>query len=281
MKILLDEEIEIYPKIFFWLAKPKEVTMEESVKFLKKDILFIDPGKNFLKIYNKFAEYKRIGVIVNLDEFVAIDSPVSKVIDYLTNIITFVKKDFDSLKFIVHSTRRDEELSNFLDDNNVVFFSNDFVYKDGKIDIFLEKMINSIFDFSNQRTSLRLNFTNTKYTTEIVYGNKVFNGVIKDVSLKGAGLVLAYEMDYNNIHIGDFVTLNIDFKVLFFKISRGVVIRKNQHESLLGVKIDLDDPYMIDNDNMIILNRIVDTWITKLIQKNDFMDDMLDKMAKS
>ncbi|HOV15416.1 MAG TPA: PilZ domain-containing protein, partial [Spirochaetota bacterium] len=132
----------------------------------------------------------------------------------------------------------------------------------------------SVFDFSTQRTSLRLGFKNTTYSTEIIYNNKNYNGIIKDISLKGAGLVLDYEVDYNNIHIGDFVTLNIDFKVLFFKILKGIVIRKNQHENLLGIKIDLDDPYMIDNENMIILNRIIDSWITKLLSKEDILSSL-------
>jgi len=275
MKFLLDEEIEIFPKIIFWFAKPKEITVEILLKFLRKDILFLESKCNFLTLYNNFSECRKIGLIINLDELIDIDGATpTRIIEFLNNIINPIKCDIDQLKIIIHSKRKDEALLRFFDDNNIIFFSNDVVFKTNKVDHFLDQMLNSVFDFSTQRTSLRLGFKNTTYSTEIIYNNKNYNGIIKDISLKGAGLVLDYEVDYNNIHIGDFVTLNIDFKVLFFKILKGIVIRKNQHENLLGIKIDLDDPYMIDNENMIILNRIIDSWITKLLSKEDILSSL-------
>ncbi|HPO50247.1 MAG TPA: PilZ domain-containing protein [Spirochaetota bacterium] len=271
MKFLLDEEIEIFPKVIFWFSKPKEITTDHLLKLLKKDVLILEAKYDFLKLYNSFEDCKKLGIIINLDDTYDVEGATpARIISFIDNLLEPIIDENSKIKIVVHSKRKEQDLLKYFDDKDILFFSNDIVFKKNKINYFLEQMLSPIFEFTNQRTSLRLAFKNAIYKTEINFGKKTVNGIIKDISLNGAGLVLDYEVDYNNIHVGDFVTLTIDFKVLFFKILRGVVIRKNQRENLLGVKIDLDDPYMIDDENMVILNKIIDSWVSKLLAKEKF-----------
>jgi len=265
MMIKLDENIEISPKIVLMNRFVDIVDEEMIVKFLISNILLVE--------YNSFEKLREIknnvlGCLVNLDDYLFcidfqnndIDNKVSKMINNIKSI-----KNFYITAFTVHNFRKIKEI--FIK-QGIKYYVRHENSKDELINI-IKETITRVDHTESFRSSLRIGFTDKRYETKIKHREMIVEGIIKDLSINGLGIEINNFDDYKNLHIGSFVAINLDFGVLSLNIQRGIIVRKDNDNRIIGIKMDITDKYEIDDENKIILENIIKTWITKAVRSNN------------
>lgn len=264
MKITLDEVVEISPKIVLINKFPDFIDDEMLINFLINNVLLVE-FKSFEKIKGKNKNI--LACLINLDAYLFnIDYSDQDIFRKANEVMVNIKSlvDFYVLAFTVHRFRKIKEM--FLK-QGIKYYIRIENSKDEMINI-IKEAINPIYLKRHIRTSLRIGFLHQKYSVLIKYQERTIKGFIKDLCLKGIGIEISDNNDYKYLQIGSFISINIDFGVLHLNVLRGIIVRKDNYNRLIGIKMNIDDSYELDNENKLILENIIRTRITKVIKSN-------------
>ena len=262
MQLHLEENIYICPKIVLINKFTDLIDENMIINFLINNILLLE-FKSFNKIKNK--KNNILGCLINLDEYIFnIDTLHNSMLDKINDVIDSIKsiKDFYIAAFTIHKFNKIREM--FINEG-IKYFVRMENSKDEMVNIIKE----SITPFNKEkcsRSSLRIGFMDYKYFASIKYKEKICNGYIIDLSLKGAGIEIINVDNFKYLQIGSFVSIDIDFGVLFFNILRGIIVRKDSKNKIIGIKFNVTDKFEIDDENKIILDSIIRTWIIKALR---------------
>ena len=264
MKIHLDENIEIFPKIVLINRFTDLIDNDMIINFLVNNILLLE-FKSFDKIKNK--KNNILGCLINLDEYLFnINTIHNNMLNKIEEVIKDIKSinDFYIAAFTIHKFNKIKDM--FIKEG-IKYFVRVENSKDEMINI-IKELITPIDKEKCSRSSLRIGFMDYKYFASIKDREDVYNGYIVDLSLNGVGIEIISEDHFKHLQIGNFISVNIDFGVLNLKILRGIIVRKDNKKRHIGIKFDITDKYEIDDENRIILDGIIRTWIIKLIHSN-------------
>jgi hypothetical protein len=261
MKIELEEIVEISPKILLCNKLPKCINEEDIINFLKNDVLFMEYKniQNALKI-----DAYVIGLLLNIDEIATGKTEDKELLVQSRKLISEISELGSFKKFVI--------TANPLPNIKKLFRSAKFEYfeydKSNKHELLylLKGLVCPNEKNVICRTNLRLHFRPEYYNVLIKLHDYEFNGFINDLSFSGMGIILDKYEDFKKCKIGSFLTIRIDFKVSFLQITKGMIVRKDKSKNLIGIQIDIQDKFMIDDSNASMLESIINTWITKIIQ---------------
>jgi hypothetical protein len=264
MKITLDEVVEISPKIVLINKFPDFIDEEMLINFLINNVLLVE-FDSFEKI--KGINKNILACLINLDGYLFnIDYLDQGILRKANEVIINIKSliDFYVLAFTVHKFRKIKDMFLKQGIKYYIRVEND---KDEMINI-IKEAINPIYLKKHIRTSLRIGFIPQKYPILIKYRERIIKGFIKDLCLKWIGIEIEDTYDFKSLHIGSFISINIDFGVLHLNVLRGIIVRKDNYNRLIGIKMNIDDGYELDNQNKLILENIIKTRITKVVRSN-------------
>jgi hypothetical protein len=263
MNIILDQEIDFKSKLVLWTGMPGAVSREILCAMFQRDILILDSPADFNKIAQCGVQVAAL--MVNLDElFSKSEFEETEFIEFTMQIVEKISSINNIIK-VFHALNFPADLAARLSDKGVQCRVTGQLLANDTIEQEVLNLLKPLYVTNSSRTSLRLTFKNEGYPVELKVNSSPHSGFLKDLSSAGAGLVMKESSDLVNLRIGDFVQITIDFHVTYLDISRCIVIRKDLQHGLVGVKFDIDDPFMIDPDNRSILTSIISTWINKLI----------------
>jgi hypothetical protein len=262
MKIQLDEDIHISPKIVLINRFTDLIDENMIINFLINNILLLE-FRSFDKIKNK--QDNIIGCLVNLDEYLFnINNLNNNILNKINEVIKNIKslKDFYIATFTIYNVNKIKE--KFINEG-IKYFVRIKNTKDEMVNI-IKESLTSVDKEKCNRSSLRIGFMKHQYSVVIKFRENIYRGYIKDLSLKGLGVEIVNKGDFKQLQIGSFVSANIDFGVLYFNIQSGVIVRKDNNTQCIGIKFDITDKYELDDENRTILDSIIRTWLIKAIR---------------
>jgi|GEM_PF-4363638 len=262
MLIELDEVVEIFPKLIIWNKLPEELDEEIIIKFLRNDFLILEYDINqIFKTKNKNI----YAYVINLDDLLFDnDESYNDILKNAENILNQIYET-DEYNFFIFSTHNFNEIKNLFLNAHIKYFEIQNKSKSNIMSI-LNKIVEPNFIYKFSRTNLRLFLRPYSYKVVIKHKDLIYKAFIKDLSLSSLGIIIDDDNDFKKINIGDFITIRIDFKVSFLVINNGVIVRKDKFNNEIGIKIDIMDKFMIDENNSILLENIINTWLTKIVQ---------------
>ncbi len=264
MRFFLNEAVDIFPKLIVVNGYDFDIDDDCLVSFLKSDIWICKYEGDFEDIYQNYAS--QMGLFVNLDYFVGLceetSDPVT-VIEYVTDKMSRVK---GYKLFLTGSFSRDL-VESFIKDKGIVYIENWTLPVSQNIAEYLKADFNKCFsDQEIKRTSLRINFDNYRFKAFVRIGECVSEGVLKNISYKGMSISLTDDKILSRLNLGVFVSVDIDFVILNFKVSKAIIARKNNHTADISISYDIEDNYMIDEKNNAVLTAIIDSWLFKIVK---------------
>ena len=275
MKMMLDETVNICPKILLCNKFPDVIDEDMIISFMKNDILILEHSifKDIENIHPIMA------VVINLDGYLFnLDNLRIDIFKKVKDVIKEIKTINNPHKnvFSVHKFRKIIDMFN---KESLKYHHRQDCAKDEMISI-IKTIVRPICDKSNCRSSLRLNFKPHLFEVLVKKSKNVgFKGYLKDLSLTGIGIEIPDD-NFKECQSGSFLSLRIDFKVSFLKIDRAIVTRRDKKSNSIGVKIDITDKFEIDSTNIMILENIINTWITKAVESNLFNAEYFKRLSE-
>ena len=266
-------EIVISPKTIYWIQTPVTIAEHDRIELLKKDILIITYNgdmQDIVKLKDKNNKYSAF--FFNLDGILSRNHIKSdEIYAFSKNMGKFISHFFQK-RSLVYTTILDKKLIELFKSFNVYFLEKNL--NDKKIAIStIYTLIHPFFaeDGKVQRFFLRLNLFPMKYKfvlSNLSKGNIIIEGVLKDLSLNGMGLVVVNGEDLKNIAIKDVIEIKLFIKNSIIKINRAIVTRLDVEKSEAGVNYNINDTKMIREDYASFLTGLIYNWIKEIIKEH-------------
>jgi len=278
MKLILQDEIEISPKLILWAGMPDIIDDDVIIKYLKSDILITNYHGKLSNVNN--IKHQTIALFYNLDS--AVTANVSEE-DELIPFIKEIIREFQNITqigvFVQTSRSHTDEIQTLFKEAsiNYQYFEN-FMLNPAQCLSIVQNVIAPMYASKSIRTSLRLNFLTSNYTVNLKTEKGDVSGYISDISLSGLGIQVDNEADMDKFYVGQMLCINVDFKVIHLNIAQGLVMRLGPDNTFFGVKINPGDEIMIDTKNSQILGSIIDSYLEKIVRNNalswsDFIEE--------
>jgi hypothetical protein len=266
-------EILISPKTIYWIQTPVTIGEHDRIELLKRDILIINYNGDVQDIVKlKDVDNKYSAFFFNLDGILSRNHIKGEEVYSFTKKIGKFIGSFFQKRSLVYTTILDKNLAEVFKANNVYFVEKNL--NDKKIAITtIFSLIHPFFaeDGKVQRSFLRLNLFPMKYKFVLVNltkGNAVIEGIIKDLSLNGMGLVFANNDDLKNIAVKDVVEVKLFIKNSIIKINRAIVTRHEADKLEFGVNYNINDTKMVREDYASYLTGLIYNWIKEIIKEH-------------
>jgi len=278
MKLILQDEIEVSPKLILWAGMPDIIDNDVIIKYLKSDILITKyPGK--LSDVNN-VNHQTIALFYNLDAAVTTNvSEEDELIPFIKGIIQEFK-NIDQVGVFVQSSRsHSDEIEALFAENSVNYqYLENYMINPRQCLSLIQNVIAPMYASKSIRTSLRLNFLTSNYTVSLKTEKGEVSGHISDISLSGLGIIVDNQSDMDKFYVGQMLFISIDFKVIHLNISQGLIMRLGPESTFFGVKINPGDELMIDTKNSQILGSIIDSYLEKIVRNHalswsDFIEE--------
>ncbi len=266
MKLVLNESIDIFPKVIIIHGYSFNISDEILIDFLKKDIWLCKFSDDFEDV--DYRKVNALALFVNIDYFISLTDDKTNaetVVEYVVEKMCRVKGP----KLFLTGSFSEDFVRPYLQGTNIEYIENWVLPVDQNIaEMLSANFTNYFYESDIRRTSLRISFTENQFKAKINVCGNVGTGYIENLSFKGCSIYLN-DMNISSVfNLGMFVSIEIDFIILTFKISKGIVARKNNHNSDVSLAFDVEDPYMIDEKNYAVLETIIDSWLEKIISSN-------------
>jgi hypothetical protein len=278
MKIVLQDEIEIYPKLILWAGMPDVIDDDTVIKYLKSDILITDYPGDLSNI--KHVSHQMIAFFYNLDSAVTGRLTEERyLMPIIDDVIADLKKVDHAAVFVQSSRYHDDEVeARFLENKINYQYLENFMLNPGQCMSIIQDVIAPMYASKSVRTSLRLRFLETGYKVTMMTDKGEITGSLNDISLSGMGIYVDDESDMDKFFIGQMIRIIIDFKVIHLDITQGLIMRMGPELTFLGIKVNPGDEVMIDTKNSQILGSIIDSHLEKIVRSrvldwSDFMEE--------
>jgi hypothetical protein len=266
-------DIEIAPKIIFWIEIPEVIGEHEKIELLKRDILVIEQSGDIDVLYNlKKSKSKYTAYFYNLEGiFVKNKIKPEDYYVFSTNLATFIQ-GFVPERSLVHSSVIDPKISKMFVTQSINYFEKNL---SDKKNAFLTaiSMIKPFFSEKDkiERSSLRLNLLPLKYKVEITNLEKpdmpTIYGYLKDISLTGMAFVLHINNDLNFFKLKDKIQIKLFMQQQILKINICFITRVDEKKLEIGVIYNITDGHMIREDYANKLTSLIYNWVKGLIEK--------------
>jgi hypothetical protein len=266
MKIVLQDEIEIHPKLILWAGMPEVIDNDTVIKYLKSDILITEYDGPLTEMGH--VSKQLIAFFYNLDNSVTDKLQEER---YLVPVIKEIIKELLKIEhsgvFIQSSRYHDDEIEALFTENKLTYqYLDNFMINPNQCLSIIQNVIAPMYASKSIRTSLRLKFLQTSYKATLISSKGETSGELVDISLSGMGIRIDKEAEMDKFFIGDMVRIIIDFKVIHLEITQGLVMRIGPEPTFVGFKINTSDEIMIDTRNSQILNSIIDSYLEKIVR---------------
>ena len=267
-------DIDISPKVLYFIEIPNTVGEDEKLELLKHDILIIESDGNIEKLHTLKKRHTKYSAYFYNLENIFIKNRVKRndFFSFSANIATFIK-NFEPNKSLVHTSMIDDEIAYIFRSEGIPYVEKNL--RDKKIAY--STILNSIkpFFIENQRlirSSLRLNLLPMKYKVEIVnlcakYPEHIM-GYIKDLSLSGMGFILRDKHDISSFKLKDRLQVRLFLHRTIIKINVSFVTRVLKNNSEIGVSFNITDGHMIREDYANRLTLLVYNWMKDIVEKH-------------
>lgn len=266
-------EIIISPKSIYWIETPVSFNENDRIELLKRDVLLINYDgdiKEIVKLKEKDNKYS--GYFFNLDGILSknhikgdkIYIFCEKLAQYIGN---YLKK-----RSLVYTTILDNKLVEIFKKFGVHFFEKNLNDKRVAISAIL-KLIHPFFAENDkiERAYLRLNLLPMKYNLTIInlkHNNVSINGVLKDLSLNGMGIIISEEDKIDQIKLKDVIEVKLTLKSSILKISKAIITRVDQNKFEVGLIYNITDSSMVREDYASMLTGIIYNWIKEILREH-------------
>lgn len=265
-------EILVSPKTIYWIEMPESIGDHERIELLKKDILLTYQSgciSELQKLSSLNGEYS--GFLYNLDGMLIVNH-----IDP-NNAYEFFKKLAKIIKALtprncfVHTTIIDERITKLFKDEGIAYIEKSLY--DNKIAMStIMTLTKHIFDKEGQvhRSFVRLNLQPNKYKvaiTNLNNGGQVIDGILKDISLNGMGLVLLNADDLQFIKLKEVLEIRIYLPKMILKVSKAIVTRVNNDKLEVGTNYNINDNTMIREDYASHLTSLIFSWLKGILNE--------------
>lgn len=260
------------PKIINWIEMPSAIGEDEHIEFLKNDI-FLQRHEglmdHILKL-NKVCESESV-YFFNLDKILSRNLINNNdALMFSKNFIQFINKYF-SFKSLVHTNLIDDKLSNLFRSEGIAYIERNLEDKKNAMMTTLD-MIKPFFSINNKvlRSYIRVNLEKYRYKVEIL--NTVSTkspdmGIMKDLSVNGAGIILNNLNSIDNYNLKDAVSINMYVRQYLIKVQIGFVTRINKDENSLGVTFDINSRKMLSMMAADNLSKLIYHYLEEAIKK--------------
>lgn len=266
-------EIDIAPKIIFWIEMPEIIGEHERIELLKRDILVVEQSGAIDDIYSlKKSNSRYTAYFYNLEGILQKNNvPPEEYYVISTNIATFIK-NFVPEKSLVHSSVIDDKISNMFRDQGINYMEKNL---SDRRHAFLTaiSMIKPFFAEKSkiQRSSLRLNLAPVKYKVEIMNLERtempIIYGYLRDLSLTGMSFTLQVKNDLNFLKLKDKILIKLFLPQTILKINIAIITRLDEKNQLVGAIYNITDGHMIREDYANKLISMIYNWLKGIIEK--------------
>lgn len=265
-------EVIISPKIIYWIQTPVTLGENEKIELLKKDVLLINFDSNIrdlVKLKEKDNSYS--GYLFNLDGILQRNHiKLNAVYPFIEKLAKFINA-FMKKRSLIYTTILDKKIGEVFKKFDLIFLEKNL--NDKKIAITaIFNLIPSFFTENNkvERSFLRLNLFPMRYKvtiTNLKRNKTMLNGIIKDLSLNGMGLIIIDENKIDEISLKDILEVKASIKNSIIKISKAIVTRVDQKKFEVGIMYNINDKNMIREDYASFLTGIIYNWIKEIIKE--------------
>lgn len=250
------------PKVIYWVEMPTLLGEEESVEFLKRDILL-------KRISGKIDEFKQSinnsctesAYFYNLDRIFHINSIRKENIrDFTISLIDSIKKS-SGAKSLVHTNVIDPKIGRFFMEEGIPYIEKNL---EDKLTAFQTtiNLIKPLFAYNNEimRSYIRINLLQMKYKAELIrrdnYQIKI-PAIVKDISLNGIAFIVGDNNYLNYFSLKDQITIKIYIQHHIIKINTALVTRIDCEKYEFGVNFNINDTNMIGMTDADLLTKTI------------------------
>lgn len=265
-------EVIISPKIIYWVQPPVTLGENEKIELLKRDVLLINFDSNIkdlVKLKEKDNSYS--GYLFNLDGILQRNHiKLNAVYPFVEKLAKFINA-FMKQRSLIYTTILDKKIGDIFKRLGLIFLEKNLNDKKIAITAILN-LIPSFFTANNkvERSFLRLNLFPMKYKvvlTNLTKNKTVLNGIIKDLSLNGMGLVIIDENKIDEVNLKDILEVKASIKNSIIKISKAIITRVEEKKFEVGIMYNINDKNMIREDYASFLTGIIFSWIKDIIKE--------------
>jgi len=266
-------EIIISPKTIYWVQTPVTISENDRIELLKRDVLIINYNGELQDIVKlKDKDNKLSAFFFNLDGIISRNHiKGDEVYPFSEKIAKFVSGVFPK-RSLVYTTILDPALISIFKKYNVNFIEKNL--NDKKVAIStIFSLMNTFFaeDGKVQRSYLRLNLFPMKYKfiiSNLSKNNIMLEGLIKDLSLSGLGLVIINNNELKNVALKDIVEIKLFIKNSIIKVNKAIITRFDVSKGEVGVTYNMNDAKMIREDYASYLTSLIYNWIKEIIKEH-------------
>jgi len=265
-------EVVVTPHTIYWVQMPVNITENDKIELLKRDILIIDCSyviEDFPKLIEKLD--KNVAFFYNLDRILG-KSKIDNEIVMSSKIAKFISK-FAPEKSIIHTSLLNETIRDLFRSEGLIYLEKNLNDKVGAVNIVLE-LIKPIFSEENtvRRAFLRVNlYPAIKYKVEIVSnasGVPITHCYLKDISLNGIGVLLLDKKEIMYFSLKESVQVKIYTPTSILKIPGAFITRRDEDKGELGFNYNINDRGMIKEETAAFLTKIVYKWTQDIINQH-------------
>ncbi|MCG8571404.1 MAG: hypothetical protein MJB14_14815 [Spirochaetes bacterium] len=270
---LSNGEIQVSPKIIYWVEMPTTIGEEEIIELLKRDVLVV----NYNLSLNPLQDLQnhltnKTGFFYNFDKILNIQRlKGEKEADFINNFIPFIKS-FAPEKSLLHTSMINEKLGQAIKSLGIPYIEKNLDDKKIAITTVLN-MIHPFFAIKGrvERSSLRLNLYPLKHKVNIYNIETklpLMKATLKDVSLTGIGLVILDKNQMNFFKVKDLIKVEVMMRPNYFNINVGLVTRVDVKKQEIGINFDITNSKMVSTIDADVLSKIIYRWIKEIIAEH-------------
>lgn len=303
MKVI-DGEINITLKTIYWIGLPENLSRDDQINILKKDMLIV-PWNPLFSTYYQLAQTNnpRTVYFFNVD-YITRENGIEK--DqreaFADSFSAFIHTHFPG-RCLVYSNDTSENKSAFYTRYNILYRNPCFSGKHDLHNVLIETT--NILCAKNKknkagthapRSSFRLSLLPLKYEMEVIVPDnktpRTYTGYINDMSLSGVGCLLIDPLTSGPDSSGTsgsgtsgsgstgsgntrsgFLRINTPLQIRMYLHKTIVVINKCilsricSHGKELGVSFDINDKEAISESDGNLLSSLMYTWLNQVIRQ--------------
>ena len=270
--IFKNGEVTISPNTIYWIKMPVNIGEDDQIELLKNDILVIDCNyglEDFEKLIN--PNNNHIAYFYNLDALLQRDKVKKEnVYNYCNQVAKFIS-EYLPQRSVIHTFTIDNNISSIFRSKGLIYIEKNLFTNSNAVSIVLN-LIKPIFSEGNRirRSSLRLGlYPDVKYKVEIQEMTKgvMKQGMLKDISLSGIGLLMHDNSDVSAFSLKDNVQLKIYTPSSVLKIFSSLVTRLDPEKKEIGINYNILDNHMVKDETAHYLTKLIFYWIKDIIKE--------------
>ncbi len=266
-------EIQIAPKIIYFVELPATFGEEEKLDLLKRDILVIDADGDINYFPRLLIHHSSNTAYFYNFENILLKNRVKKeeFYSFAANMVTFIKS-LQPEKSVVHTSFIDDSISFLFRSEGIPYIENSLTDKKTIFNTILNCVTPLFIENQKmQRSLLRLNLLQHKFRAEIInLTDKVYTpvmGFLKDLSLNGIGLALNNRHEIKLFKLKDKLQLRLFLNRAIIKINICITTRMMENTGELGVSFSITDGHMIRDDYANRLTAIIYSWMKNMLEE--------------